>query len=152
MDKQLIRVTCVEKYTTIHLNNLAICKLSDELFALTNVKALFLHSNRLTSLPPEVSNWTTLQRLSLDHNQLASLPPAVQKWTALQVLYIDSSVRLPIEVIYWRSVEWIGERNQETGQWIYHNNACKIGRFLRSRVFALRFPQYYEKLRDYWTK
>jgi len=154
MDEARRRIEIARKNnaTALNLSHLDLTSLPPELFSLANLQILGLYNNQLTSLPPSVKNWTALQGLSLDSNQLTSLPPSVQNWTALRVLYIDSSVHLPIEVIYWRSVERIVERNQETNQWNSHVNVCEIGRFLRSRMFSLRFPQYYEKLRDYWTK
>jgi len=136
----------------LYLHNNQLTSLPPEVSNWTALQVLSLSDNQLTSLPPEVSNWTALRVLFLSFNRLASLPSAVQNWTALQELYINSSVRLPVEVAYWRSVERIGERNQKTDQWIFHVNVCEIGRFLRSRVFSLRFPQYYEKLRDLWTE
>ena len=173
--RQRIEIAIKNNVTTLDLSYSGLTSLPPELFLLSNLQALILYgnqltslpsevsnwtalqrlylgNNRLTSLPPAIQNWTALQRLSLNNNQLTSLPPTVQNWTALRIIYIDSSIRLPIEVVYWRSIVYIIEWNQETNEWIDHINVCDIGRFLRSRVFSCRFPQYYEKLRDYWTK
>jgi len=39
-----------------------------------NLTKLYLHSNRLNSLPAEIGNLTKLTELHLDYNQLTSLP------------------------------------------------------------------------------
>jgi Leucine-rich repeat (LRR) protein len=57
----------------------------------TNLKALSLASNLLTSLPPEIGQLTSLEYLSLNYNLLTSLPPEIGELRQLRILNLGNN-------------------------------------------------------------
>ncbi|MBK8039144.1 MAG: leucine-rich repeat domain-containing protein [Verrucomicrobiaceae bacterium] len=64
-----------ENETVLDLSYLGLTALPPELFQLTELTDLYIHSNRLTTLPPELGQLTELTVLNLSDNQLTALPP-----------------------------------------------------------------------------
>src|SRR6266566_9069643 len=56
------------------LSGLALTQLPPELWQLTTLQWINLHSNQLSQLPPEIGKLANLQRLSLTRNRLSQLP------------------------------------------------------------------------------
>lgn len=81
-----------ERIKVLHLHNLGITKLSDQIFqGLTHLQEIALNHNQLTSLPGTLFHGLThLKSLDLSFNQLDNLPEtSFHTLTALQKLYLN---------------------------------------------------------------
>ncbi len=77
--------------TELDLHKLKIEKCPDEIGQLTNLRRLFLWSNKLTALPESIARLTNLQNLVLSYNGLTALPESIARLTNLQSLDLSNN-------------------------------------------------------------
>ena len=79
------------KAQVLNLSGLGLTTIPPEVFELTNLKQLFLDSNKLTDLPQNVGQLTNLKVLSLSGNRLTTLPPELFELSGITGLWLDNN-------------------------------------------------------------
>lgn len=86
--------------TTLDLSGAALHHVHEGISRFRSLQKLYLHNNRLRTLPASLGQLTLLTLLSLHHNDLVALPTQVGQLIALEKLYLDNNrlTALPTEM------------------------------------------------------
>ncbi|EYC40985.1 hypothetical protein Y032_0587g345 [Ancylostoma ceylanicum] len=115
--------------------------LSNALWQVSHLSALFLNGNQLTRVPPEISQLTNLTMLDLSHNKLRSLPAELGDMISLCHLYLNhNQLRvLPYELGKLFRIQTLGLQGNPLSpeiNKIYHesNGSHKLLHFLHDHL------------------
>jgi small GTP-binding protein len=86
----------------LNLSGLGLGELPPELFALTQLRVLWLSDNQLNSLPPEIGALRRLVRLRLDNNVLIVLPAGFGELIELRNLWLHDNQLTALPDTFWQ--------------------------------------------------